>query len=291
MKYRRSTPYRLAFSACLIMGILAGALMAGIKGRLDRIPDRPRLALSQPASQPASIPAPRAQLTTGEPGDPTVVPGPTATTVPLQSIDSQQNLLVIGVDHLDAHEARLESIWLVLYFPPEPQFSLLPLYPASAKTDPEPNHLLETAFRLEPDLSPAPGLLIALHSMELWWNNYAVLDRAGLAGVIELASGANFQDGASDGLRVVSSLTPAWEDPHASLLSQTALLRALCKKTAQLPATADLVTAMGLISEHMHTDLRVEEVIAAAQKWLAPGKGFSCEFPTLHKAESTAPYP
>jgi len=139
------------FAACLITGFTLGASAA--------------LAREQQARALAG-----AQVT-GQPQEEENQAG-------IEALPSgQRNILVIGVDDLQADEPALESLWLILYYPPAPGINLAPLFPARLQNDPETGLALDEAFALDENGTPVPAFFESIQRRDLWWNNYMLIDR------------------------------------------------------------------------------------------------------------------
>lgn len=301
MKRLRISPLLIAFSTCLVIGLIGGAFIArsgelpvtsrsGVKtstpaqhaGMPAAAPPSPvpRFTFSLPVSTPTRLDpsATPAALSTPPSGRPSGAGDPAKT--------GQKNLLVIGIDDLHSHQPQLESIWLVIYLTTSPHLKLLPIYPALLEGGLQQDGLLESVFQLDPGLQPDPSFLAGLYARDLWWENYIVLDKTGLAKLIEMVSGADLEDGPDAGLRVIASLPLARDDPQAALLGQTALLRAMCRLADGSPTTLDLAMAFDILSEHISTDLAPHKAIPFVQKILESGAGLTCEFPTSKPSQS-----
>ena len=122
--------------------------------------------------------------------------------------NGQRNLLLIGVDSLESSAPHLESLWLVLNLvsrSPD-HFTLIPLLPASPGMELIPPDKLTGSFRLDGKGAPQPDFFEVLHQADFWWSYYAIVDRQGLALVIDLAGGMDIGSGKQSGAQVVSSL-------------------------------------------------------------------------------------
>lgn len=259
MKNMNKPPLYLFFAAFLLVGFLLGSSAARSQGLSDVVP-----------------PTATAQTLA------------TSTTAP----NGQQNLLIIGVDDLESQTPRLESIWLLLYISPTPKFTLIPLYPSSYAGGVEQEDYLENTFRLGDDLKPDLAFLVAVQSIDIWWNHYVILDENAIAEIINLSSGDNAMNDPSFGSRTVANLPLAWENPEAAVLAQAELLNGLCHDFARNGSSKDLNEFLKSLNNHVSSDLNTTQLGAALKSLIATGsERVQCQFPTINDALTTISLP
>lgn len=206
--------------------------------------------------------------------------------------NGQQNFLIIGVNDLEAQSPRLESIWMLLYIPPTPQFTLVPLYPSPYAGGKELQNYLEKTFALGSDLKPDPAFLVAVQSVNIWWNNYIILDEVAMANVINTASADNALNDPDFGSRTISTLPLAWEEPEAAVLAQAELLNGLCHDFARNFSTKKIDIYSKMLSHHVSSDLGATQLTVMLQHMTTnKSERFRCQFPTINDALKTLSSP
>ncbi|NLG71062.1 MAG: hypothetical protein GX495_03315 [Chloroflexi bacterium] len=246
------------FAACLITGFTLGASAA--------------LAREQQARALAG-----AQVT-GQPQEEENQAG-------IEALPSgQRNILVIGVDDLQADEPALESLWLILYYPPAPGINLAPLFPARLQNDPETGLALDEAFALDENGTPVPAFFESIQRRDLWWNNYMLIDRAGMGKLVDFF-GCAVGDAGDCTILPVDEFPSAARDPEGALAAHTALLQALCYSSYKA-ADLDPLALVDRLQGHFHTDLTSEQILSDWTFLGIPGNRV-CRFPTLPDTTST----
>ena len=196
--------------------------------------------------------------------------------------NGQRNLLVIGVDRLDRDTPRLESLWLVLYFPGRSPVTLMPLYPRADGSEPVRAATLAESFSLTRFGDPSPEFLERLRHEQVWWSGYVLLDETALAALVDLLGGVDLDGKHRDGFLALSSIPRPWDDRAGALQGQVGLLRSACRQAGALfssgPEIAELVDKLG---RHLRTSV---DIAAEVQDWLqAAGSNpaLECEFPLM----------
>lgn len=202
---------------------------------------------------------------------------------PAVNNNGQRNILVIGVDQLSAPFPHLEGVWLILYIPPFPQLTLMPIYPVNSRLESQSDETsLANLFSLGPDLSPDATFLEAMHVGGLWWNNYVVIDKIAIMRIVDYLGGVRIGSTKNiDGIQAVASLLDSRDDPIAALLSQARLSQELCHQASRSFTDIDLTDIFELLSNHISTNLDIEQV---TRDWLSiskSGGGISCVYPSL----------
>jgi hypothetical protein len=208
--------------------------------------------------------------------------------------NGQRNLLVAWVDRLDSASPRLEGLWLILFVPDSPSLTWLPLYPAGLIGNIAGSSSWVADFHLTPDGKLDPQFVADLRSKDVWWNNYLAIDEAGLVEIVNRNLNAN-EDPAitpqpNAGLRIISNMPLAWEDPAGALNAQFDLLDRFC-----LPPTASIHAAsaadlIGPLDHHLITNLRADEILSIWNNLRLTG-GHLCKFPTRSLPNDSHPQP
>jgi hypothetical protein len=248
MKALRTLSYLILFGSTLVLGLHAGRTTAVT------------LAASRPDPTPVLTQLP---------------PTPQAVRIPG---NGQRNLLVIGVDDLQAPQPRLEGLWLVLYIQGYPQITLLPVYPQpSGQDNGQPVLSLEEDFHLAPAGEVDPALLDALKARQLWWNHYLVLDGKAVDKIFQWNEKVTKGNG---GIQSVADLPTAREDPDGALDGQHKKFLDLCQ-AVNLSSPEDRSLLIELASEHVVTDLDLKEAADEFRNLISHPQRLVCEFPTF----------
>jgi hypothetical protein len=206
----------------------------------------------------------------------------------------QRNLLVAWVDRLDSTSPRLEGLWLILFVPNSPSLTWLPLYPAGLVESIAGNPHWVEDFGLTADGKLDPQFVADLRSKDVWWNNYLVIDEAGLVEIVNRSLNASEEPAITPqpdaGVRIISNMPLAWEDPANALKAQFDLLDRFClPPSASIHATsaADLI---GPLEHHLITNLQAEEIFSIWKNLRLTG-GRLCKFPTRSLPNDSYPQP
>lgn len=193
----------------------------------------------------------------------------------------QRNLLVVGVDNLTAAHPQLEGAWLVMYFQGKPDITLLPVNPQPTEMSNRPSTGLNTNFSLDENGIPSHDFLEKLNH-QVWWNNYIVIDKTGLIGLINLVGGMQVGNQHLTGAQVLAKMTSSWEDSGSAYVGQARLLSHLCEQARSSSFSLEQIAAMlKQIDTHLATDL---DIIKDLDTWLNKSNNsfsLSCEFPLL----------
>ena len=259
MKIFSKPPLYMFFGVFLAIGFMLGTSAAQSKGQVAEV------------SPPVSTPAPA-----------------TSTAAP----NGQHNLLVIGIDNLEAESPRLESIWMILYIPPTPQFTLIPIYPSPYAGGEELQNYLESTFALGKELKPDPAFLVAVQSVNIWWDNYIILDETAMANVVNTASSENAMNNPDFGSSTIANLPLAWEEPETAVLAQAELLNGLCHDFARTNSAKKLNISSEIFSNHVNSDLSAAQLTSILQSMTSiKSEPFRCQFPTINDALKTLSSP
>lgn len=201
--------------------------------------------------------------------------------VPHQVAIDQSRTLVILVNDLNETSPRLDGVWLVTNYESSLRLSFLPLYPSSAKEWTVQDDLLASLFGLNSEGAPATVFLETLIARGVWWDKYIVLDRAALAGLIELAGGIRHGTGSEDGEQLVAQLPVSWEDPGAAVFGQAEIARGICEKVIQMPEDSLGFNIFNGAPGRIVSDLNLEIIPIGWSIAASEGNAAYCEFPDL----------
>jgi hypothetical protein len=201
----------------------------------------------------------------------------------------QNNILIIGVDDLEAPAPRLESAWLVLYFAQTPHFTLMQIYPGriSGSGDTDSSEVdLASLFQSDPQGSPGPGFFTELKARGLWWSGYIVMDRLALAEAIELIANLSGVGGDQEllpGSSAIARVPFAWHDPQGAYRGQVELIQKLCTATVHLNPDhiGKLEDLFLLFERHIMSDIGREQLAAEMIGMLVHENRITCELPFL----------
>jgi hypothetical protein len=212
-------------------------------------------------------------------------PGPAEQARPLPTPQpgevGQLNILIIGIDHLQAPAPRLESLWLVMTLPDSPRLTLMPLFPFPDSASGQ-GAAPAYQFGLDADGRPDPAFLASLQTDGLWWSGYLLVDEIALIELVEFVNDTDIQnDSPLNGVLAVTGLPTPDEDARQALDGHIALAAELCRRTTRLSPAVDLAPLLALFPGHARTDLAPGDLAAAWKEMRSRGSGLACEFPSL----------
>lgn len=253
MKILKRFPFLPVFSLFLVVGLFLGTRVGLSRGTANSA-----------NGLLATAPAPSATIEFA-------TPQPAAA-------NGQRNVLVIGVDSMQPENVKLESIWLLLYFPGYSEFNLIPLFPAALSGGQPQDDDLSGAFYLRADHLPSTEFLTAVQDLDLWWNEVWVIDETGLARLVDQVGGVVLDGATFDGANAVANLSNPWDASKRALQGQVSLAKALCSQSPGV-FSPETIQAMGsLIGTHIFTSGDMRSTLA---DWQALNEPVSCQFPTL----------
>ena len=301
MRPLRYLPFLALFSAFLLLGLTIGRQLEARSSKSLR----PTLAQAHRSEirQKSIEESKDAETLPDQPASPLPLPTPTqAAAVPTPAVAipaltlaegsqpvQQNNILLIGVDDLEALAPRLESAWLVLYLAQTPHFTLMQIYPGKTPGAGEagsPGADLASLFQSDSQGSPGPDFFSELKARGLWWSGYIILDRRALAEAVDLVtdlSGADVDQAFSPGSAEVARVPFAWHDPQGSYQGQIELIQKLC--TAALNLHPDHIGKLEdyflLFDRHIMSDIGREQLAAEMVGMLVHNNRITCELPFL----------
>jgi hypothetical protein len=110
--------------------------------------------------------------------------------------NGQRSIMMVIVDDLQKSEPDLMSIWLVLYVPPNPHLTLMPMFPLQGETKAGLTAQLAEEFEIHGKNEPprlSDGFQTTLRRLGFWWSGYILMDMEALEQAASLFPSDNFQ--------------------------------------------------------------------------------------------------
>jgi len=208
---------------------------------------------------------------------------------PEQEVSKQRNILLVLVDDLAEEIPNLEGVWLVVYLPPDPRLTFLPIFPAFPIQQETLDSSLVKLFGLSQHGKLAPSFLEAIKAKDFWWDENLVFDRVSLAVLIELAGGMDTGQGLVNGTQVIDQLPETWKDPRGAMEHQVLIASGICQNLGTLLTNPDTARLLELLSGRTYSQSDFLEHFPGWSYLLEYGGTFSCEFPTLNGISSLIP--
>ena len=226
-----------AFIACTAIGFLSGDLSIS--------PTKPVASTTRNSQRPAGTPQYR----------------------------NQQNLVFIQVGNLTESRPRLESAWLMLYMPNQPDLTLLMLYPSTK----EPYSKLADKFKLSPSGDLDSGFNNALLSFGFGYQGFILIDETGFTQWIDWLGGVDVGSGKQDGAAVLNQLTKPWSDIANAVTRQKITSTSICNVTSLLPLETDWSSLLvKLMPDHLLTNLSLQDTVTIWQQMKDGQARFKC---------------
>jgi hypothetical protein len=196
---------------------------------------------------------------------------------------NQRNTLMLVVDQLDQPKPVLEGVWLLIISELTNEIQLFPMDIQSTGGDWATTESLDKKFSLGRDHLPAKSFIDALHSRDVRWDNIAIIDRAGLAGLAGLLGWINPGKGnVSLDPGKFSKQKPTFTI-QKNLISQVVYLRGLCERNLEIIQKMDPETVITLLEDHLKTDFDLRDLDEFWNRSRDQERQWFCEFPTLGK--------
>ena len=195
--------------------------------------------------------------------------------------NGQKNLLLIVVDELSGNELSLLGAWMLINAPSGQKVTFMPIYPSGSETAED----LGQAFSQTKGSLSSGAFLRLLEARGLWWDNYLIIDQAGLAALVDLSGGIDIGSIRSNGEQVVGLLSIAGQDDQTAQDFQARLAQGICQRLNTTLKNASILVIIETLTGSAaqgkaHSDLAPEDLQASWSRMQAAG-GLSCEFPTL----------
>ena len=182
-------------------------------------------------------------------------------------LDSQNTILILGVDEAVSAQPILHSIWFVTLDYELEEVSLRG-FPTNYR-HPESENTLTESFTWSAisgfnnaDLDPfevlAPGSLLAT----------IILDEEGFADLIDYVGGITINGESLDGRTVIGVLDMLYDQPEASLTMQARVIDAIVDSASHLGSTPELTPLIALIPEHASISKPAPELATLAIPFL-----------------------
>jgi len=199
----------------------------------------------------------------------------------------QNNILLVGVDDLQAAKPKLEGAWLVMYLTQNPHFTLMPIYPGAPAEDgkaTKSDGILAKLFQADPGGVPGPGFFSELKDRGLWWSGYFIVDRLAMVKIMVTIEQTTRSGELSENTsRSLQDVPPAWKDPAKAVLGQIQIAQAVCRQASELNTDdiGEIDHLFLLFSDHVLSDIPREQAAAELVGMLVNSSEITCEFPTL----------
>ncbi len=196
---------------------------------------------------------------------------PTATAMPQAELSptpavgaSQINVLIVGLDSLQAKKPNLVAVWLASFRPPGKEVFLFgfPL-----------DHPLSDGGSLSESFAwsgePSTEFLDSLAAVApLPLDAVIALDAEGFAGLIDFLGGVPTGEATVGGAAALNVLDLLRGDPAASLLAQSRLLEALATRVKAVQPGTDLQPLLALVPDHAYVSLSPDDGLALIAPYL-----------------------
>ncbi len=145
----------------------------------------------------------------------------------------QQNILVIAIDRVDLYQNEILGIWLVAYIPKQTPIYMIPIYPTF---DDQINFesVLANPFDLTLSGELPKNVIDYLRQKNIWWNGSIVIDRQGIAEVINMIGGIEVRGQWVKGEDFISNKQQVGEYSYKSLITQTYIFKGFCLQANKL---------------------------------------------------------
>jgi hypothetical protein len=199
----------------------------------------------------------------GDSGEPS---GTVASATPIhqtaEPARGQVNLLLLGVDDLDANPPTLLAIWFLSYRPPVKDAFLLGV-PLDHVGDGDPPVTLQESFDMDPDGGPSQTFEQRLYqTVPLDVDATIVMDRVGFAAAIDFVGGVTIDQASFDGNDVLGILSLTADDPAATLSLEKRLLTAMSEQAADVGPSPEITDLVNLIPAHLYVSEDVTDMVA-----------------------------
>jgi len=172
----------------------------------------------------------------------------------------QTTILILGVDRFDQPPA-LRAIWFATFRPPGRSVFLYGL-PTNAPIEGQDVVTLNALFSWSADLGTDPLFLNTLaRTVPLQPDVTVLMDETAFASLIDYLGGVDLNNTIFSGNEVLGFLSLVIDEPEASLASQARLIEAMVQRLPALGALPDLGPLPGLVPDHAHLSLPVNQLL------------------------------
>ena len=208
---------------------------------------------------------------------------PTPIPVPTLS-DGERILLLAGVDQLNTPQPQLKSLWLLTYYLDERPVQLLPIYPSQENQQILPESQIREHFsvvKVDGAAQLNPQFLNLLVANDFWLSGYVLIDDHATASIINMLGGLPTTSGVCSGEQIMKLIPPSADQPQKAQLQQATLLRQACLAVSRLSEQPEWDAVLGLMSEHMITDLNPVRLLSEIKFLVSDLSHLRCEFPSI----------
>jgi hypothetical protein len=219
---------------------------------------------------------------TGHIIDVTAKGSPMINITPAAPSNGQQNLLFIGVDHLNSKSPQLKSIWLVLLFPDNPRIALIPIFPYTNDDSTVHNKSLVESFKLTKDGNLARTFLEELKTLNFWWTDTIIADRTALVEISRIALDGNHLASTKISRSIIKPIDKLENNSSSHNQGLINKITALCQLVDSKKIENHLPVIFKLFASHIRTNIKPQEITNQLDRRKSIQGGLICEFPTLH---------
>ena len=183
---------------------------------------------------------------------------------------SQINVLIVGLDSLQAKKPNLLAVWLASFRPPGKEVFLFGFPLDHPLPD---GGTLSEAFTWSGE--PNPEFIASFAEVApLPLDAVVALDAQGFATLIDFLGGVPTGEATVGGAAALNVLDLLRGDPAASLLAQSRLLEALATRAKAIQPGTDLQPLLALVPEHAYVSLPPDEGLTLIAPYLPlePGR-------------------
>jgi hypothetical protein len=206
----------------------------------------------------------------------------------IQSLNNgQRNILLIGVNTINASEAQLESLWLVTNLSSDSILRMLPIFPSGNETISDFEYNLYRSFKLEKqngNLALDQQFIRVLEENNYWWSGYFVIDHVAMKKFMNLLGKADDNGEIIYRVQLIEEIPEAIEDPKKAFSIQLAIMQIACQRLAGLSQNPDLSQVIMLSPTHLLTDLDLYQFRTEWKKLFSDEHNPNCMFPTLEQS-------
>jgi hypothetical protein len=206
---------------------------------------------------------------------------------PINLTSGQRNTLLVLVNDGLEPTPQLRSIWLLLELPGKTSFTLIPLYPAAVKNYAIHDRVLEQSFAVNDNRTLDESFLTNLSKLNIWWNDYLVIDDYILGSLYELTNGSSIDGKKVSGDDIRSGGYPSAQSKTEQLNQQVFLIKYFCQKITLAPLHPNFQNSVASFSSHTISSLKNDNLA----QWLVEinhiSTTISCDFPTLNATQAS----
>jgi hypothetical protein len=189
------------------------------------------------------------------------------------AVSGQANSLLAIVDRVDARQALLEGLWLVIEYPSTYDYSLIALYP-SPETDPQQGTSRQEIWINPKDFSTITNLELVT-AQEVWWEHVYLIDEIAINQLLGLTGGFAYEEQQITNISQLHVIPLALQSSAQSYQTQKTFLSEICLSNST-PQTLSFIEKTYPL--HLYTDVNRMELIGHWQRIVAGGPEIQCAF-------------